>query len=179
MKNTFKASLPDKAASELRSEAGAVLVEWALVAGGLLLGVLVFRDTVVALNDYMVLSQLAHEGTRIASRVPALETGNFTNLDASASQQDKDDCTFAFSTAFQCGHYYVQSRLRSVLPLAGLSVDPAGVSLTTEYLPNTAVEGATDDTVSVTVTAPFRGFLLPTINIRSTSQGAYLFEKVV
>lgn len=160
----------------LGSESGVVLLEWALVAGGLILGFLLFRDTVAALNDYMVLTQLAHEGTRIISRIPELETGQYTDSDLTVTDAERQECELALSTSAPCGHVTVQTRLRAIVPFAGLSGPAGDVHFTTRYNPSTAAAAATDDTVATGLSTTFRGFIIPVLTIRATSQSAYLFE---
>ncbi len=157
-------------------EAGAVLLEWAIVAVGMLIGLLVVFDTGNALYTYMMMAHVASEGARTGGKVPELEEpGVFTDVDLSATAAQIGECEKGEPSALACGHFLMASRMRLMTTTLPIGVDPATVSFSSQLFPAGGAAGAENGTVRVEVSVPFDGVIVD-LPIRASRQAPYLFR---
>jgi hypothetical protein len=161
----------------VRSEKGAVLVEWAIVVVGLTLGTVMMVDIARALSHYMSLTMVAREAARSAAGVPEFEVGSFTDLAPTAAE--KAACENASAVAFPCAHDFVQDRTRFLIQQLDMSnVDPASISVTTEFIPLAALGNEQDDTIILTIEGEYQGFIFfAGLRLSAQHQGPYLFQR--
>jgi len=169
---------PASASVSDSDERGAVLLEWAIVVAGLLLGLMILFDTGNGLYTYMMVSHIAAEGARSGGKVPALEEpGEYVDEDIGASVTDIKTCESGSGVpaSLACGHYLISSRLRLMATTLPLGVDPTLVSISSELLPASGTAGVENGTVVVQVSVDFDGLLI-NLPIRASRQGPYLFR---
>ena len=170
---------------ENNSEAGVALLEFAIVAAGLLFGFLLFIDVCFAICNYFTLSGIAAEAVRTGARVPELEAsppsyGDIitglrpvtSNFPTSADQAACDNLT---ATTYACGHNTIHSRIKTMLDLVELQVTPTSINYTTELIPLSS-GGIDADTVIVRIAARYPGIILVNWPVRVQAQGPYLFQ---
>ena len=154
---------------------GAVLLEWAIVAFGLIMGFLIFFDTGSALNTYMTLANAVSEGALMAARVPELEAGS--NTDLSPTPTEKQKCETLQATTFPCGQNLIQQRVGLLIDQLVTNLDPTSVHITTRYVAPNTFGNEQDSTVTVTVTGNYRGIILRAFPITTSKQSLYLFRR--
>ena len=170
-----------------RQEQGAALVEFAIVAAGMLFGFLMFIDICYAACNYFTLSGIAAEALRAGGRVPELEskpptylpyTDTIISLKPATSSRptaaEQAACDSGTPTTFWCGQNVMHQRIKTMLDNVELQVVPSSIIYSTNYIPKTAVSPDAD-TVSVSIEARYRGFILINWPIRVSAQGPYLF----
>ncbi len=170
------------ATSAQSSEKGAALVEFAIIAAGILFGFLIFFDTGMAICNYFALSGIASEGIKYGGRIPELETLTASNhqpslLDPPHSDQDACDRGIPRpNPAYPCGHYFLHRRLVRAASLVELSLANDTIDIVSERKPGVAGGGfgAERDTVSLRLSGTFQGLLLR-LPLRTEAQGPYLF----
>ena len=143
-------------------ERGSSLVEFAIAAPLLLTLLLGVFDLSRAINQYMVLSQIAGEGVRSASERAGLEAGtNFVDLSTPGDSP---------------GHYNVQSRVNNILLMQHLKIN--NLSIASSYSPQPdPTTGQGGRTVSVTISGMYHGIfpLFKNLQIKAQKSGPYLF----
>jgi len=168
-------------------EKGAALVEFAIVAAGMLFGFLLFIDICYAACNYFTLSGIAAEALRAGGRVPELEshaspyppyTDTIISLHPATSSHptasEQAACDAVATTTFWCGQNVMHQRIKTMLDNVELQVVPNTITYSTNYIPKTAASPEAD-TVSVSIEARYRGFILINWPIRVSAQGPYLF----
>ncbi len=170
---------------------GVVILEFALVAVGIILGCFLAFDVSRALICYLGLSQIVREGVRSASSVPGLEetaeSTPYENLQASPLE-DAACREVGTKAGFPCGHWLIQSRLKYLLSLeASHSLSPlllpaAETSIKSWYIPdlNTGVNSTAelrDDTVRVSIETVYNGFVFKHIPMTVRREGPYLYPR--
>jgi hypothetical protein len=156
-----------------RDNTGAVMIEWALVVTGCVIGFFIFLDTVAMITDYMVLNSIIREGARTLGAQAALEASSYTDLIPTADELAA--CEKVQTTAYPCGHGLVHSRIRYVISNLSWHIDPASVSITTTYHPAGAGASADEDSVVVEIRARFSGYMLSNFPLVLSRQGPYLY----
>ena len=165
-------------------EKGAALVEFAIVAAGMLFGFLIFIDICYAVCNYFTLAGIAEEAVRTAARVPELEsvqpsyTDTIISLHPAKSTYpsvaDQTACDNLTTTGFWCGQNIIHNRIKTMLDNVELQVGTNSITYSTSYVPKTTA-GSDSDTVFVSIEARYRGFILVNWPIRVQAQGPYLF----
>ncbi len=173
--------------SQDEGDCGAALVEFAIVAAGMLLGLLLFVDICYAVCNYFSLSGIAAEAVRSGGRVPELESVSAAYSDTivslhpavsanqpSAADQENCDALRPSVTFTWCGHNVIHQRIKTMLDHTELQVAPTSIQYSSSFVPRTSGTGDYDS-VFVTIAARYRGFLLVNWPIRVQAQGPYLF----
>lgn len=158
------------------TERGAVILEWAIVALGMILGLITLFDTGNGLYTYMMMAHVAAEGARTGGKVPALEEpGAFTDEDIGATAAEISDCESGSPSTLACGHFLIASRMRLMTTTLPVGVDPTTISFRTQLFPAGGGAGAENGTVKVEVSVFFDGILFD-LPIRASRQAPYLFR---
>lgn len=148
----------------MRGDAGACMMEFAIVIPVLVFMLFAGVETARALGNYLRLSQIAYEGARIGASLPGLEVGRYT-----------DESTYTSGSR--------QARLREIIVdvideyRENASLNASNVSLLTEYQ-RTTLDASPSNRVSVELMAtytPLFGFGFPELNIRVFATSPYLF----
>ena len=119
--------------------AGSVLVEAALGIWMLIILVIGIFDVGRMLHAHIVLTQAAHEGGRLGSRIGGLST-----------------------VASGYGHDFIEARVRGALAIhQGIGIDINAVDVSSECVPSPVKHGALiahSDSVEISITAEYDGF---------------------
>ncbi len=149
---------------ENRGERGVAILEFSFLLPVLVLFFIGLVDLGRAAHSYLILTEVAREGVRLAAALPNLEQGEFVNVNNDASVPNQSMVQQRVSqlvSLHQLGNPEIDSEF-TALPVGGVAVDP------------------TDDTVRVRVTVPFNGIfpLFNGLEMSVEATGPFLYKRL-
>ena len=156
------------------TERGSVMLEFGFVVTGLFLGALVFIDTSRMIHQYLILTHVASEGTRLLSRTPSLLEGEHVDEDQSAILVTA--CNSPVTSPGQaCGHLTVQRKVRFLLTQVPKDINLTESHITSNFS-STATTGEPEQSVFIEIQSKLDSFILPDISISASHVGSYLIR---
>ena len=153
-----------------RAESGVVLIEFALVAAGAFLALCLLFDLGAGINEYLKLTSVAAEGAKMATRLPTLGTGTFSNLDLDT--ETLSACSN--NSAGKCAHFIIHRRIRRVLQQNFPAV-LASTAVIETYYETAAVSSEPANVIQIALSSRYDGILAHSFPIRAVMEGPYLF----
>lgn len=155
-----------------------MLLEWAFVVIGLMIGFLMFVDLGNMFNCYLVVTQVAYEGAKNAASYPSLEARSATNLVPTTTEESECLTGGNAASGFPCGHFFIQQRIRYAWDIARQNTYWSSLIsstvLTTRYVGVGETGTEIDNTVQVTFSVNFAGFVFRGLPVTSSISGPYL-----
>lgn len=142
---------------------GSVSIESAIIMPVLSFLFLALTDIGMALNDYLVMTEIIQEGVRKAAQTPELEPGEFDSTETAQTSQP-------MSVSQEGVHQRVYFLL-GLQPKTNLT----NIKLKSKYIKVTLPSGMTEDTVTVNVQADYKSMLLSGLKLNITATSPYLF----
>ena len=160
-----------------RSNGGAVIVEFAIVAFGLFIGSLIYLDVSHGVTQYLRLTNAASEALQAGVNFANLEVGTFdsNSLILTASQKQQCFVVEGGLTTLRCGHALMFQRAEELIQ--ALRVDVTNSTISSERFFSGVSTAETDDTVRIRITATLDNLILPDFDINVSQQGQYMFEE--
>ena len=155
------------------AERGSVMLEFALIVGGLVLGTVLFVDSAGALVEYLRITMAVNEGTKIASRTPGLEEGEFLDIDTDSAVTSA--CAVSNTAGSPCGQLDVQQRVRFLVLNTTTQLDLADTTIRSTLTRDPSITPT--NVVRVQINSHYRGYLLTSVPLGVVREGPYLVQQ--
>lgn len=160
-------------------ERGVAALEFAIIAAGLFLFIMMTFDISQAILAYTTLTSNAREAARTGSRTAELEHASaYTDLFSTATTTERNACKLRLSSAYPCGQLLVQMRLRYLTQISNLDSSISNISIESQYFPAGSGSGVKDDTLRVRISGSYNGIFLRGLPISTEILAPYLYNNI-
>lgn len=170
------------------SERGVAIAEFAIALPTLAIFIMGVIDVGRMIHQYMLMSHIARESVRVASGILELEAGTYDNIKRVSNETHCDASDQSAVTSSCYNHLVIQRRILQMFRWQNIDINERiiesktidDLQVITRYIPepSSGIAAATDDSVSVQITVPYKGFFpaFDGLNISVAATGPFMWS---